>query len=438
MEIVEINLEDRSFETYELDEKLFYDRLGGRGLGLHFLKRERDCIAILRGVLSKVPGIPGRACACYISPKTKGVFYSNSGGNIQWMKPYALVLKGKSENKVILKIDERKVEFLDGRSIWDLDVCETFNVLGKKFKQHILLSIGNANSVNECLSNNKHGFFGRGGLGYLLREKNVKALVIETNNGFSTKPTEKYYEIYKLLIKKLKKNKIINELSESGTVGMLLKELGARGLLPVAINYKKYLSEWFKHKKINRGCLGCPIQCKKNFEFWGGLISFYFQGMRDLIEIENSYKEYNQLGIDTVSDDNVHVIDNHNKIAMLSLATSNRGDVNQLILTRLFRENMKMENIDAVNYIISVQNEIAVLDSLVTCGFTLYAWDLHDYSKILESLGYSFTEAELSKFGEKIYKEEIELNKKLGFKYKIGACKEHIMEEYFKKRGISM
>ncbi len=431
--IVEIDLSDQTFEFYELEENIFYKWLGGRGLGVYFLKRYRNSIVISRGVLSKVPGLPGRASAVFISPKTKGIFYSNSGGNIQHMLPFSIIIKGESEKPVYINIERDKVEFLDASKIFNFDRYETFKYLENKYRNKIILAIGSEFNENLNLMNNKHGFFGRGGLGYLFYKKNLKAVVIEYNKDFSTKITNEYLKIYKEILLKLKKNKIIRELSEGGTVKMLLKELGERKWLPIDIDYKKYLELWEKYNKKSNACLGCPIACKKNFEFWGGLISFYLKGYKSLEKIEEKYEEFNKKGLDAVFND--HMICIKEDVFSLALATSNRGDLNQLILTKMFRED-KME--DVIKYVIDVQNEIAIVDSLVVCGFTLYTLSLKDYSEILNSLGYSFTEEDLYKIGDRIYKEEMKMNLELGFKYKREICKRELIERYCKERKISI
>ncbi|WP_291766718.1 aldehyde ferredoxin oxidoreductase family protein, partial [Caldivirga sp. UBA161] len=92
---------------------------------------------------------------------------------------------------------------------------------------------------------------------------------------------------------------------------------------------------------------------------------------------------------------------------MLALATSNRGDVNQVYLKGevLSEKPTLINNVDAiVDYAIRTQNLMAILDSCVICAFSGYVVNFNDLSELLTAVtGLDFNESRLIEISERIY-----------------------------------
>ena len=429
-EVYWIDLSSKTWDVEQLDEDTVYKWLGGRGFGLKTLRDDPDAVVIARGVLSSVPGIPGRATAYYISPKTGNIFYSSAGGNVQKMRPFAVVLEGRSEEKVFLHVTGDGVTFHDAGSFFDANVRETFQLLEERYPGRVVLATGAFDSENAVLANNRHAFFGRGGLGNVLRSRGVKALVIDPLSGSSAPITPEYMDVLRGLLAKLKQNSVVAQLTKSGTVGMLLHELGRRGRLPVGLDWERVLSAWQAFEKKGHPCAGCPIACKKDFEFWGGFLTFYRDAGTDFHSIAKMYERLNDAGIDAVAFP--VMVSPDDPVYSLAVETNVRRDQNQLILTKMWREDLEDVD-DPVGYVISVQDEIAVVDSAVTCGFSLYAWDLDDYSALLGSLGIELSSEELREIGGRIWREELRLARERGLE--LHEKNAHV-REYLRRRGL--
>jgi len=427
--VYRIDLSSRTWDAEELDEDVLYRWLGGRGLGLSVLRRNPHAVAIARGVLSNVPGVPGRATAYYLSPRTGNVFYSSSGGNVQKMAPFAVVLEGASEERIYVEVTREGVSFHDASSFFDAGVRETLDILEGRHPNKVILAAGAFDSENAVLANNHHAFFGRGGLGLVFRRMGVKALVIDPLPGNSAPVSPGYMDVLRGLLPKLRQNVIVSQLTQQGTVGMLLHELGRRGLLPVKMDWERVLESWQSFEKRGHPCLGCPIACKKDFEFWGGFLTFYGIAGTDFSRISEMYRRLNDAGLDAVAHPVMACFES--PLYSLAVATSVRRDQNQLVFTKMWREGLDDVS-DPVGYLLSVRDEVAVADSLVSCGFSLYAWSLDDYSALLRSVGIDLSADDLREIGRRICREELNLARSLGLRF---DEENHLVREYLRRLG---
>ena len=191
--ILEIDLTTRTsgeFEVAAEDRRMY---LGGKGLGLKYLYErmapgtdplgEGNILALMMGVLLGT-GAPcsGRFAAVTKSPLT-GIFTTSSCGG-----PFGMAFKtagydgllvsGRSESPVLLRIDSNGVRFDDATSLWGLETVAAQEALGLSRQQGALV-IGPAgeNRVRYANIASGHRFLGRGGMGAVMGAKNLKALV---------------------------------------------------------------------------------------------------------------------------------------------------------------------------------------------------------------------------------------------------------------------
>ncbi len=126
----------------------------------------------------------------------------------------------------------------------------------------------------------------------------------------------------------------------------------------------------------------------------------------------------------------------------LALATSNRGDHNQVMLKdEILLQRMDPQSKEGkAKYVVEMQNGFAVVDSLVICAFSMYELTFEDYDMLVEAVtGEKINSYEI---GERIYsgerwfnvqsvgREEDKLPEKLGIE-----VDRDLLEEYYNIRG---
>ncbi len=191
--ILEVNLSDRSHRIVHISDKDRRQFIGGKGLGLK-LFNERvaagidplgpdNLIVFMMGVMLGT-GAPcsGRFAAVTKSPLTGIMLTSSCGGPFGMALKTAgydgLIIGGRSETPVYLKIDAEGLSFEDASSVWGLDTQETQSRLADD-KKSGALAIGPAGENQVLFANvaSGHRFLGRGGMGAVMGAKNLKAVV---------------------------------------------------------------------------------------------------------------------------------------------------------------------------------------------------------------------------------------------------------------------
>ena len=302
-----VNLSEMKIKTKPVSRKMKQIFTGGRGFNLWLMwnslpKNQKikwtdpaNEICISSGPLSGIPGFPGggKSIAMSISPLTNMIIDSNVGG---FFGPYlkfsgwdALEIQGKSTAEVYIFIDgdNQRITIEDAQDL-PSETNLIVDILSKKHspKNPLYISIvstgpGAENTLMGCLNvswydsiRGTHRFkqAGRGGIGTVLRDKKIKAIVVK----YSEKMTlEKINPADSTLVKKiiLKYNKELrkldpkqNEMSIVGTAH-LVPIMNNFDLLPV--NNFKYgshkdaekLGREVYRKKFHSGYAGCWVGC---------------------------------------------------------------------------------------------------------------------------------------------------------------------------------
>jgi len=294
--LLEIDLSTGDVTTITIkqeDRKLY---LGGKGLGLKLLYErlepgidplsEKNIIIFMMGVYMGT-GSPcsARFDAVTKSPLTNIMVSSSCGGPFGMAFKTAgydgLILKGKANKPVYLKIDKLGVSIEGASEIWGKDTGETQEHFGLKSKDGAM-AIGPAgeNLVRFANVKSGHRFLGRGGIGAVLGSKNVKAIVAR---GGAYKITPQNPELFKKLTKKGVKFINDNDYTAKhyrgfGTASHTMKSNDAC-ILPVN-NFKDGMSEKasqisgesynVEHGSKFSSCKACPILCGHKGEFKDG------------------------------------------------------------------------------------------------------------------------------------------------------------------------
>ncbi len=155
----------------------------------------------------------GRCIAAARSPLTGYWGESNSGGHIGPVLKKAgfdaIAIIGRAKRPVYLWIDDGKVEIRDADKFWGADTAETTDGLKEEVgdPKASVVAIGPAgeNLVRyACMVNDKHGVFGRCGMGAVMGSKNLKALVVRGTLKPPIADPDKLEEVFKEVLEKIR------------------------------------------------------------------------------------------------------------------------------------------------------------------------------------------------------------------------------------------
>ena len=340
---LEIDLTKGSIQSKQLNIRDLEDYLGGRGLAtrIFFDIVDPQCKPLGPDnviVLATSPLVGTRApTACrghmvFKSPLTERIGSSNCGGT--WANMFkstgfdALVIKGKSEEPVIIDINPEKVEIVSADHIWGLNVHETTKKLSEGSepgKRPRILCIGPAgeNLVRfAAVMNDKNRSYGRSGPGAVFGSKNLKAVRVLGNKKIHIENKEQYRSGL---------DQALYLLKAAPATKRLLRELGTSGLVELInlidmLPHNNFQDTLHKEDDVERisgetlsktylvrsgGCYGCPIACQRHTrvgdkngegpEYETDVMMGPNCGIYDLKAITRANYICNELGIDTIS-----------------------------------------------------------------------------------------------------------------------------------------
>lgn len=208
-----------------------------------------------------------------ISPLTGLLVSSNCGGNfglhLKRAGDHALVIAGKSRDKVYLDIDEEGIEIKDAASLWGKKTGETQALLGAR-RGTLVIGPAGENLVRYAALVSQERVAGRGGVGAVFGSKNLKGLVASGNKSVPIYDKEGLRALNRAWIKQLRAHPLTGEVLPKLGTANLVRPMNRHHLLATR-NYARGSFE--EHEKIsgetlrekylvaNRGCITCPIQC---------------------------------------------------------------------------------------------------------------------------------------------------------------------------------
>jgi len=183
----------------------------------------------------------GKCSAAAKSPLT-GYWGESSGGanigpEIKRAGFDAVVITGRAKSPVYLWVNNGKVEIRDGSKLWGLDTAEVVDAVKEAVGEPkaAVSSIGLAgeNLVKyACIANDKHGYFGRCGLGAVMGSKNLKALVVRGTLSPPIANRDKLESVYKDVLKRMKAAEFTEEFRKHGQAGDVMR-CHDEGVLPM-------------------------------------------------------------------------------------------------------------------------------------------------------------------------------------------------------------
>ncbi len=286
---LKIDLSSGSIEEYQIsdnDRELF---IGGKYLSTKILWDElkagidplspENLLIIMTSPLTGT-GAPSssRYDVSAKSPLTGAIGHSNSGGSFGIHLKKAgwdfLIIKGKAQNPVFIKINNENVKIENAGKLWGMDTETAQKELKKgDMAKAACLVIGPAgeNLVKYACIVADERVHGRTGMGTVMGSKNLKGIVATGNHKIEVYAPEKFKKTINKWIKLLKSHPATGgQLPKTGT-GTFLKLLNQKHGLPTKnfSNEGTYndadmisgerLAEDYLVK--NSGCVSCPVRC---------------------------------------------------------------------------------------------------------------------------------------------------------------------------------
>ncbi|MGM0404567.1 MAG: aldehyde ferredoxin oxidoreductase family protein [Thermoplasmatota archaeon] len=329
--LAKVDLSDREIQFEEVDKGILVDYIGGRGLGGRLLYEEiksteypldENVLVFTRGPLTgtMVP-TSGRFSVSTISPLTGTILDSNVGGffgkHFSSTGIDALIVKGKSDIPVVLKVDNDEIT-IEETDLWGKTVSETLD------------SLNGANAVIGPAGENLVRFanvvtdddrvFGRGGVGTVMGSKNLKGLSVKGDKKIEVDNRELLKNYLKKAVSKIESSPVTSRgLRKFGTP-ILVNLLEWLGMFPLE-NFQRVkddrvdnLSGETMKDEIVEGhyrCHACPIRCglKTKTDKMKGKGPEYESvwalganlGIFDLKKTTEANYLCNELGLDTIT-----------------------------------------------------------------------------------------------------------------------------------------
>jgi len=286
-----IDLENGAASIEPLDPAFARKYIGGRGftsrLNYDLNPKEVDplspenTLVIAPGALSGSPAFSSaRFVAGARSPLT-GIFGDANGGgfwgaHLRRAGFSAVILKGKAENPVFIRIDDQDVSIHDAAHLWGKDTHETTALLQDELgSQFRVAAIGQAGENLVRIAGivvDKDHLAARCGLGAVMGSKNLKAIAVRCSQPFPIAEPEKF----KAAVARLRELEVndarLQDFTRRGTLGTLMDHHTHLG----GTNTMNYQYGQFAGKRkidgealINQylvkttGCYTCPTKCDR-------------------------------------------------------------------------------------------------------------------------------------------------------------------------------
>lgn len=328
-----VDLKTATSRRVVLGEDVSMARLGGRGIGVHFLAaaptiaplHEDNPLVFATGPLvgSRIPS-SGRMVVSSFSPLTNTVCTSVTGGDFAYGMRKAgldvIHLSGKAPVRSVVFIEDDRVSMEKDPFPDDVGLELVFERLSSPGRS--TAAIGEA-AIKGCLYSSimVDGCFasGRGGLGLVMASKNVRAVSIRGNGPSRRIPVDEHEEdrARSDIVRLFDASPFVrgrSGIAASGTAA-LIDLVAERRMMPTA-NFRRTYFEGYRAFSANafartfsprrHACRGCPIACKGKA---AGPIPEYetiahFGALNendDIASIVEANRLCNSLGMDTIS-----------------------------------------------------------------------------------------------------------------------------------------
>ncbi len=288
--ILRVNLTDNKLTKEPTPPELARDFIGGRGFGIYHLLREvprgadplgpENKLIISSGPLSGMLSAGGGKCDWTTkSPLTNGYASASMGGHFTAEMKYAgidtIILEGISPTPVYLLIDDNKLQLLDASFLWGKGAIDAEVALKNKHGEEFQIAAigpGGENLVPYACVNHDFGRqAGRGGVGTVMGQKKLKAIVLRGTKSVPVADAQAYRKAGIDLYRACIEAEGHDEWTRYGTtiVTSWCDEVGAlptRNFSAGSFEDGKNIYGPVMRKEIvitDKGCFGCPCPCGK-------------------------------------------------------------------------------------------------------------------------------------------------------------------------------
>ncbi len=289
--LVEIDLSSRRKDIKEIGTEVLRNYIGGSGLGARILYDStgpetdplgpENVMIWATGPVSATAGFNSDRFEIVSKSPQSGIYGEASCGG-KWGSRFkktgydAIVVKGKANSPVYLKISDEEITIKSAENLWGLDTFQTQRVLKEiEGKSCEVACIGPSGEkmvrIAAIIADGAHGrAAGRCGLGAVMGSKNLKAVVITGASSPEIYNQDKIKEINKSLNKSMKEEAA--GMREAGTTCSLdfFEEIGNlpiknwyQGNWPEGAEQIKGYTTIKTHNLKNYACGKCPIACGK-------------------------------------------------------------------------------------------------------------------------------------------------------------------------------
>jgi len=287
-----INLTERKARVEEISEAYARKWMGGRGFNMEVFFREIPVDADPRGpenllILGVGPltgtAFPGsRINISGKSPHTGYLGDSNAGGHFGAEMKFAgcdqILVEGKADQPVYIRIVNSEVEIRDASHLWNLDTWETNSAIRRECHDHtVQIACCGTSSVNgvsygNIITNNARAI-GRTGMGALMASKNLKALAVTGTGGVRVAEPERFQSLVNYFYRAIYNHSNFQERGITGTTN-LTRLCNQAGILPTRHFQTGVFQHWldvsgetvaanFNVKR--KACFGCVNPCSRYY-----------------------------------------------------------------------------------------------------------------------------------------------------------------------------
>ncbi len=290
--IAAIDLDRGTIRRTNLPGDLARDFLGGRGLGAAILCSMVDSnsdpardnlsapLILTVGPLTGIAPMSGRHAFVTKSPLTGTIVDSSGGGffgsELKHAGLDALIIEGESDTPVYIRIDDNDISINDASSLWGRNVHETTDRLINEHGGRVAC-IGRAGEKCVRFANimNDHiHASGRGGIGAVMGQKRLKAIVLRGTRKPGVADKERFMEVKEEIMRLLRASPALKSLSTYGTPS-LVNLINHFKLMPVK-NFRntqsvdvesisaEYIREKYRNGMKRHSCHKCSVACKRS------------------------------------------------------------------------------------------------------------------------------------------------------------------------------
>lgn len=342
--ILRVNLTTGQISKEPTPAEMARDYIGGRGFGAYLLFKEvpkgadpfgpENKLIVSTGPFSGmlIPG-GGKCDFTTKSPLTGGYASASMGGHFTAEMKYAgydsIILEGISPKPVYLLIEDGKAQLLDAAELWGKGAFDVEVEFKEKYgEEYQIAAIGPAGEnlvLYACINHDFGRQAGRGGVGAVMGNKKVKAIVVRGTKTVEVADPKGYRKAGMALYKACKDADFLAEWTRYGTtvVTSWCDEVGAlptRNFSAGSFEGGPGIYGKTMRKEIvitDKGCFGCPCPCGKysHMKRYGtyvegpeyetiGLMGSNL-GIGDIQAVGEGNRLADNLGVDSISVGNV-------------------------------------------------------------------------------------------------------------------------------------